>query len=388
MGRTKKSRISKSHRKTNRKTHRKIIINKLSTNHTIIHILSIVKKYYESINDKIHINAYERAIYQIKKWSRDITKGNELKDLPGIGKGMIEKIDTIIKTGTLPIIKEKKLESKYSKYSKGNDSNGSNGSNSSNVIDTVLGFGKKIVTELKEKWNARTIDNVRTLLKDNKIKLTDAQIIGLKYHDDLVLPIPRKETEEIGSLISGMIESDGKKSDSKKTNNLYCFLAGSYPSGVKSESKDIDILCVSNDSRSLKTIIHNISTNFEIETIALGDTKFLGLIKSPVSGKWRHLDMRLVNLESFPYAWFYYTGGKVFNKLIREILKKKGYKLNEWGLYKNEKRVDLDGENGIGGENGIHDFIDKKHLMLHTEKIEKKIFEIAGLEYKTLKERY
>lgn len=381
---TKKSRISKSHMKSHMKSHRKTIINKVSTNHTIIHILSIVKKYYESINDKIHVNAYERAIYQIKKWSKEITKGIELKDLPGIGKGMIEKIDTIIKTGTLPIIKEKNL--KYN--SKGNDSNGSE-KDSSNVLDTVLGFGKKLVTELKEKWNARTIDNVRQLLTDNKIKLTDAQIIGLKYHDDLVLPIPKKETEEIGALISDMIDSDIRKIDGKKSHNLYCFLAGSYPSGVKSESKDIDILCVSNDSgnnsRSLKTIIHDISEKLEIEIIALGDTKFLGLIKSPVSGKWRHLDMRLVNLESFPYAWFYYTGGKVFNKLIREILKKKGYKLNEWGLYKNEKRVELDGESGIGGPFG---FVDKKHLMLHTEKIEKKIFDAAGLEYKTLKERY
>ena len=384
MAKKKISRISKNHIKSHRKPHRKTIINKLSTNHTIIHILSIVKKYYESIHDKIHVNAYERAIYQIKKWSKEITKGIELKDLPGIGKGMIEKIDTIIKTGTLPIIKEKNL--KYN--SKGNDSNGT-GKDSSNVLDTVLGFGKKLVTELKEKWNARTIDNVRQLLTDNKIKLTDAQIIGLKYHDDLVLPIPIKETEEIGALISDIIESDGKKIEGKKSHNLYCFLAGSYPSGVKSESKDIDILCISNDSgnnsRSLKTIIHDISEKLEIEIIALGDTKFLGLIKSPVSGKWRHLDMRLVNLESFPYAWFYYTGGKVFNKLIREILKKKGYKLNEWGLYKNDKRVELNGESGIGGPFG---FVDKKHLMLHTEKIEKKIFETAGLEYKTLKERY
>lgn len=379
---TKKSRISKSHMKSHMKTHRKTIINKVSTNHTIIHILSIVKKYYESINDKIHVNAYERAIYQIKKWSKEITKGIELKDLPGIGKGMIEKIDTIIKTGTLPIIKEKKLEGKHSSIK-------NSSKDSSNILDTVLGFGKKLVNELKDKWNARTIDNVRQLLTDNKIKLTDAQIIGLKYHDDLVLPIPRKETEEIGALISDIIESDGKKIDGKKSHNLYCFLAGSYPSGVKSESKDIDILCVSNDSRnnsrSLKTIIHDISEKLEIEIIALGDTKFLGLIKSPVSGKWRHLDMRLVNIESFPYAWFYYTGGKVFNKLIREILKKKGYKLNEWGLYKNEKRVDLDGESGIGGPSVI---IDKKHLMSHTEKIEKKIFDAAGLEYKTLKERY
>ena len=84
---------------------------KIKNNENIINILTIVKNYYEKEKDAIHINAYERAIYQIKHWQKPITKGSELKNLVGIGKGMIEKIDTIIETGTLPIIKEKGLHS-------------------------------------------------------------------------------------------------------------------------------------------------------------------------------------------------------------------------------------------------------------------------------------
>jgi DNA polymerase/3'-5' exonuclease PolX len=98
-----------------------------------------------------------------------------------------------------------------------------------------------------------------------------------------------------------------------------------------------------------------------------------------------------------PYVWLYYTGGKIFNKLIRERLKKRGYKLNEYGLFKssNDSRVDLEKDNnnknkldkyGIN-KNGMLN-INEKEMMQYVENIEKKIFEIADLEYKTVKERY
>jgi DNA polymerase (family 10) len=111
-----------------------------------------------------------------------------------------------------------------------------------------------------------------------------------------------------------------------------------------------------------------------MEIITLGPTKFMGIVKlNKKESKWRHLDIRLVNDEVLPFAWFYYTGGKIFNKLIREKLKQKGYKLNEWGLYKNNKKV-------------IH--IKTPCNFKCIENIEKKIFSIAGLQYKTLQERY
>ena len=102
----KKTKIHKSrHTKTN--------INK---NTKIINVLTTVKNYYVKQKDTIHVNAYERAIYQIKHWNKEIASGIELKGLPGIGKGMIEKIDTILDTGTLPIIKEKGLDMSLDTY--------------------------------------------------------------------------------------------------------------------------------------------------------------------------------------------------------------------------------------------------------------------------------
>jgi len=389
VSRTKSNNNLKSKSKTNNN-----IIN-------ILNILNIVKNYYEKEKDTIHVNAYERAIYQIKHWDKPITKGNELQNLVGIGKGMIEKIDTIIETGTLPIIKEKGLDININTNSKTNSKmyldtlnkktkkNINNNNSKNNNTKHILGFGEKFIRELKTKYNARTINDIRKIVEQRKIKLNNTQTIGLKYYEDLNTPIPRQEITKIGNQIKNIVEKSNKF--------LRCFIAGSYPSETKESSKDIDLLIVINDDVThnlgiYRNILKQISNVMSLETISLGNQKFLGLIKSPISNTWRHLDIRLTLIDEMPYAWLYYTGGKIFNKLIRERLKKRGYKLNEYGLFKinNDSRVDLDNKEldkyGINKDGMLN--INEKDMMQYIENIENKIFEIADLEYKSVKERY
>ena len=372
---------------------------KLINNEKIINILSIVKNYYETQKDAIHINAYERAIYQIKHWQKPITKGSELKNLVGIGKGMIEKIDTIIETGSLPIIKEKGLHINMSLATRNKKTKKNNIHNytdhykdhypNNNNINHILGFGNKLIKEMKNKYNARTVNDIRKIVEQGKIKLTHMQELGLTHYEDLNTPIPRQEITEIGSQIKSIVE--------KSNTFLTCFIAGSYPSGTKETSKDIDLLIVVNDDVThhlgmYRTILKQIENIMSLETISLGNAKFLGLIKSPVSNKWRHLDIRITLIDDLPYSWLYYTGGKIFNKLIRERLKKRGYKLNEYGLFKvgNNIRIDLDNkelDNYSINKNGMLK-INEKEMLQYVENVEKKIFDIAELEYKSVGERY
>ena len=401
--------VSRTKTNNNLKSKSKTKLKTKNINNNIINILTIVKNYYEKEKDTIHVNAYERDIYQIKHWDKPITKGSELKNLVGIGKGMIEKIDTIIATGSLPIIKEKGLDTnmyldtnnKKTKKSKqnilnknnsknnNNNNNKNNKNNKNNNINHILGFGEKFIKEMKTKYNARTINDIRKIVEQDKIKLNNTQTIGLKYYEDLNTPIPRQEITKIGMQIKDIIEKSNKF--------LKCFIAGSYPSETKETSKDIDLLIVVNDDVThnlgmYRNILKQISNVMSLETISLGNQKFLGLIQSPVSNKWRHLDIRLTLIDEMPYAWLYYTGGKIFNKLIRERLKKRGYKLNEYGLFKtnNDSRVDLDNKEldkyGISKDGMLN--IDEKDMMQYIENVEKKIFEIAELEYKSVRERY
>ncbi len=357
--------------------------NNKSSNQKIIDILTTVKNYYDSIHDRFHVKAYERAIYQIKKWNKPIIQGKDLKDVEGIGKGMIEKIDTILKMGTLPIIQDKNLQiintTKKDLVS----------------LKNVLGFGDTFVSRLKNDYNIETIQELNDYLKSGKtIPLTHQQKLGLTYHTELSIPIPRLETQ---ILYNSLIDEPAIQNLIQKY-KLYIKLAGSFPSG-KLESKDIDILIATPRYSDISTnqlmtkilkaiksskfclkldpLNHGVEKSSGLIELSSGTTKFLGLILSrhPTTQKciYRHLDIRLVDYKSYPYARLYYCSGKIFNIMIRDKLKHKGYKLNEWGLEPNDIHIKY-----------------KKNQPLdeYADQVEKLIFNLAGLEYKTIPERY
>jgi DNA polymerase/3'-5' exonuclease PolX len=372
-------------------------------NSNIIHILTLVKDYYKEQNDKFRIKTYERAIYQIKHWNKSITKGSELSHLEGIGKGMIEKIDTIISSGTLPIIKEKHIKNKYTKDNKYTKKKNHN----TNEVTSILGFNKIFINDIKKKHGARTINDFRKYLNsgsgsgrgrgsksnNNKsdLKLTHIQQLGLKYYEDLQDLIPRDEITYLGNLLKKEIEHN----DNSNGNKYTMMLSGSYPSHSKEYSKDIDIIIIRNKeepySGELKDIIEKIGNdkykdknNMMLETISLGEKKFMGLLHSSKTNKMRHIDIRFVNLEELPYTWFYYSSGQIFNKLIRDKLKKKGYKLNEYGLYKsNSKDKKYNKYDKVNIDMNL-----EYDLLSYIENVEKQIFKYADMEYKTVKERY
>ena len=371
--------------KTMKQNKAKLNNTKSNTNQNIIQILTLVKNHYASMKNTIHVNAYERAIYQINKFPNTITSGEQLKHLVGIGKGMIEKINTILATGTLPIIKEKGLGNI------GKHIGSTEGSETHNIA-SILGFGEKLEKQLIKEYNARNINDIRKLVAEGKIKLTHAQELGVKYYEDLGIKIPRDEIGKIGDDIKRIVAK----------HNVDTVLAGSYPSGAKKESKDIDIILVGYPRCiSLPKLVEEIKVFHKMEIFSLGTTKFLGLMQyksgdGNPDGKWRHIDIRYVEPDVFPYCWLYYSSGKVFNKLIREKLKKKGYKLNEWGLFKDDRKVNL-GVQNISNETDVKRLSKKslfnkkwdyEELMQYTEKIEKEIFKIAELEYMDVKERY
>jgi DNA polymerase/3'-5' exonuclease PolX len=413
--------------KQNSLLHHSTKTKKQTHNENILRILTLVKNYYKEQNDKIRIKTYDRAIYQIRKWNKPITHGSELLHLEGIGKGMVDKIDTIIRSGTLPILKEKSIELHNTQINKKNETE----------IQSILGFSKPFINEIKRKHNVKTINDFRNYIKNinnTTMKLTHIQELGLKYYEDLNDLIPRNEITYLGNQLKRIIENqdeDGEYGEESEDNeddtNLYkvkVMLSGSYPSQTKKYSKDIDIIIVNteynsiNHSGTLKKIISHIEKNFEekekekdteskdrkkkLEIISLGETKFMGLLHSPLSHKMRHIDIRMVNLEDLPYTWFYFSSGQIFNILIRKKLKQKGYKLNEYGLFqnKNNSKVKFDVYPEHKMEKLKLMFQKKssqspqspqsleKELLHYIEIIEREIFKLATMDYKNVKERY
>ena len=104
--------------------------------------------------------------------------------------------------------------------------------------------------------------------------------------------------------------------------------------------RDIDILVGGGDSQSITSFFTSLP---EIEEVLVsGETKTSCRLKSGIEA-----DLRVVSNEEFPYALMYFTGSKEHNVKLRGIAKKKGFKLNEYGLFDGEKLIKLKIEDEI-----------------------------------------
>mgnify|MGYP001603915793 CR=1 FL=1 len=340
---TKKKTPPKKKKASKKKSPSNQLYKKYPINLKIVEIFQELSHFYEMEKNSIRRNAYDKAVYQLKRYSKKITVGREVLSLPNVGKKMVEKIDEIIATNELQTLnKLRKLYKSSSTTSiTTNDSDNNN-------ISNILGFGVKKAEEIKNKFKLETLSDLENyIIKNNRnieLNLTTQQKIGMKHHKDLMTKIPRSEATKIYKKVVTVILSS-KKAEFK-ANDLDIELAGSFASSYTEESKDIDILIITNkyknkssleESNILSLIIEELINNkVIINTLSLGKTKFLGLIQLTSKSKVRHLDMRIVTPQSYIYAKLYYTSGATFNKMMREKAKKENFKLNEWGLYQRD----------------------------------------------------
>lgn len=186
---------------------------------------------------------------------------------------------------------------------------------------------KKISMKHLKYLNDNDIEDFREKYINNKIKLNKYELILLNYYDFLKNGIKKEEIDDIKSNIN--------IKNSK--------ILGSYIRG-KEKSSDIDILIYG--YKNINNIINKINKKYPIVlTIQKSENKFMGLIK--YKKKFVHIDIINVKKTELIPSILYFTGPKLFNIMIRNIAKKKGYKLNRYGLFKNNKSIKLTKEKDI-----------------------------------------
>jgi NAD-dependent DNA ligase/DNA polymerase/3'-5' exonuclease PolX len=281
--------------------------------------------------------AYQKAQETIMSYPSDITSPNDLKDKPGIGSTIMEKLNEFVVTGTLRILEREKT-------------------NPINILADVYGIGPKKAKELVDK-GIKNIDQ----LKENQHLLNDVQKIGLQYYDDILKRIPRSEIDEFQNIF----DKDFKK---VSTPDSKLEIVGSYRRGAVS-SGDIDVIITSvNNSVFINFIDLLIKQKIILEVLSRGQTKCLVIAKLPSADSSRRIDFLYTSHEEFPFAVLYFTGSKNFNTVMRHQALSMGLSMNEHGLYK------MDGKKK--GEKVDHVF--------HSEK---DIFDYLKMEFKKPEER-
>ncbi len=281
---------------------------------------------------------FNKAIVAIKNYPNKINKGEDLKDIKGIGKGIIDRINEILVEGTL----KNEIKESNSLNKKINELKN---------LETITGIGPAKSKDLFDKGITLDIlkkeldklDKDLRLVKEKSIlsNLTHHQLVGLKYLDDINKQIPRKEILNVRiKLIRFIGQLDPK---------FEIMVCGSFRR-KKETSGDIDVLILHPEYPTLKSIKDSgekilveiisylIKKKLVVDSLTEeGNTKFMGICKATKSGLGRRIDVRFIAYESKGAAMLYFTGSGNFNKVMRADALKKGYTINEYGIYKLNK---------------------------------------------------
>ena len=278
-------------------------------------------------SQKFKIISYKKVLTILRNVDFEITSGDQLKDLKGIGASSIKKIDEILTTGTLKVLE---------------DIEQSDVSNNNEVfkLQKITGIGPaKAKALLKKGITLKTLlDTDFSVDSEIKDMLTHHQILGVKYYHDLEHKIPHKEIQEIEVYLKNMLREYNK--------SLSMVICGSYRR-KKPTSGDIDILLyhnrITNESKLKESGFLTefmdllIKNNFITDHLTSIDnpTKYMGFCKFKTYN--RRIDIRLISKKSLGSALLYFTGSGEFNKAMRSYALSKEYTINEYGLYKLNK---------------------------------------------------
>jgi len=254
-----------------------------------------------------------RAIEDLTEDLADIAARNELQKIPGVGKGTADRIKEYLATGKIQLHEELTC------------------SLPSGILELlrIPGLGPKKIAVLHAQLCVGSVEELRTAILDGRVaklrgfgqKTADKLLEGIAFLDRSAGRTPLHVARPIACTLREQVA--GLPGVERVE------IAGSVRRG-KEMIGDLDLLCVAADGPATTAAFTRLPLVRSV--LAAGDTKASVLVENPIGGEIQ-ADLRVVPAESFGAALQYFTGSKEHNVRLREIAVKRGWKLNEYGLF-------------------------------------------------------
>ena len=274
--------------------------------------------------------AYRRAAMNIESLGVDIEElynRGELEKIPGVGKSIAEKIAEYLKTGTIKKWEELKREIPVDIES----------------LSSIEGLGPKMIKTLYEKLGVKNINDLERVAKQGRIRRLKG--FGVKTEKKILESIEFARRKQERFILGYILPEANKIVENLKPYVSKISLAGSIRRR-KETIGDMDILAISsNPDMAMEMFVKMESVD---KVLARGITKSSVRLNSGIQ-----VDLRIVEEKSFGSALQYFTGSKEHNIELRKIAIKKGYKLNEYGLFKGGKQIAGEDEESVYNSLGL-----------------------------------
>lgn len=288
-------------------------------NQKVSEILFQISEYLAMQSVQFKPRAYEKAgeaVNGLEEDIGDIYKRDGLKGLmqiPGVGASIAETIEEYIKTGKVK---------KYESLKKRTPVN-------LTELSRVEGLGPKSVKRLYQELGISNLKELEAAAKKGKIG--ELAGFGKKKEENILRSIEFVKSSS-GRLILGHSMSKIRLLEERlrKVRGVEKVIFAGSARRCKETIGDIDILAVADEPEQIMKAFVGMPEVLNVS--AKGDTK------ASARFNWGlDVDLRVVPKESYGAALMYFTGSKDHNVVLRSLALKKGYTLNEYGLFELHK---------------------------------------------------
>jgi len=290
-------------------------------NTELAQIFREVALYLEMKEEPFKPRAYEKVAYSLEALEEPVgeiyRRGGvkALRAIPGVGQAIAEKIEEVIRTGRLRYYEELKKEVPV-------DVRG---------LTAIEGIGPKSVKLLYEKLTIKTAADLEKAARVGKIR--GLPHFGAKMEQKILKGIEFLKQGSgrfpLGSALPLIGEIEQRLRELPEVEEVV--VAGSTRRW-KETIGDADILAISRKPEKVMEFFVSMSEVMHVQ--GQGKTKSTVKLKNGMD-----VDLRVVPRESFGAALNYFTGSKDHNVALRKIAQEKGLKLNEYGLFRGNKRI-------------------------------------------------
>lgn len=272
----------------------------------------------QGAND-FRVQAYRNAARMIRGLGRSVADmlhaGEDLDDLRGIGKDLAGKIAEIVASGTCA-----QLESLRRRTPAGMAE-----------LLQLPGLGPRRVKKLHEALGIASLQDLEDAAVRERIRTVRGfgsvsqqrilQAVRDRQRRDRRFALP-EAAETVAVLLAHLKALPGVHE---------AVAAGSFRRRRETVG-DIDLLV--STTRPGRTVEAFTAYSAVTRVLARGKTRASVLLASGLQ-----VDLRVVRAESFGAAWLYFTGSKPHNIALRKLAQQARLKLNEYGLYRGDRRL-------------------------------------------------
>ena len=275
----------------------------------------------EDPNVQFRARAYYRAADRIASLQENVTDiygrygVNGLLEIPSVGKAIASKIEEYLKRGKIQHLEELKAKVPID----------------IDELYGIEGIGPKTIRMFYDKLYIKNLADLEKAATEGKLKTLPG--FTEKKEQDIFKQIEFFKRGK-GRLIIGEVYPLVKQIEKRLQHiaGVKNAVAAGSIRRMKETIGDIDYLVTANDPKRVIDFFVKMPEVQEI--LGMGQAKAFVKLASGIDA-----DLLVVPEESWGSALQYFTGSKEHSVQLRKIAISKGLRLNEWGVFKGDKRI-------------------------------------------------